>query len=138
MRWIDDRWSVLFSSEFQSHSFNVTFQLGSGSTDTPCVADVHSREVQDNDFVIMGTDGFFDNMFEEDVLEIMNIHCSKQDWLTGKVVNIANKLANRALELSKSSTESPFSVEAFDQGFIYTGGKLDDITVIVSCIHGPN
>ena len=47
----------------------------------------------------------------------------------------AKSLANLARRKAKDkSFLSPFSLAAKSAGFDYTGGKVDDITVIVSCV----
>ena len=47
----------------------------------------------------------------------------------------AKSLANLARRKAKDkSFLSPFSLAAKSAGFDYKGGKVDDITVIVSCV----
>ncbi|KAG0202647.1 hypothetical protein BGX28_004907 [Mortierella sp. GBA30] len=59
----------IFRTEEQQHSFNYPYQLGTGSTDSPTDAQVFTVKVQSGDIVVMGTDGIFDNLFDEDILE---------------------------------------------------------------------
>ncbi|KAI1320383.1 hypothetical protein EDD11_001185 [Mortierella claussenii] len=59
----------IFRTEEQQHSFNYPFQLGTGSTDSPTDAQVFTVKVESGDIVVMGTDGIFDNLFDEDILE---------------------------------------------------------------------
>ncbi|KAF9111223.1 hypothetical protein BGX27_005225 [Mortierella sp. AM989] len=59
----------IFRTEEQQHSFNYPFQLGTGSTDSPKDAQVFTVKVESGDIVVMGTDGIFDNLFDEDILE---------------------------------------------------------------------
>ncbi|KAF9437987.1 hypothetical protein BGZ76_010274 [Entomortierella beljakovae] len=58
-----------FRTEEQQHSFNYPYQLGTGSSDTPQDAQVFTVKVESGDIVVMGTDGIFDNLFDEDILE---------------------------------------------------------------------
>ncbi|KAF9202483.1 hypothetical protein BGZ49_007356 [Haplosporangium sp. Z 27] len=59
----------IFRTEEQQHSFNYPYQLGTGSTDTPQDALVFTVKVESGDIVVMGSDGIFDNLFDEDILE---------------------------------------------------------------------
>ncbi|KAF9574556.1 hypothetical protein EC968_006169 [Mortierella alpina] len=59
----------IFRTEEQQHSFNYPYQLGTGSTDSPTDAQVFTVKVESGDIVVMGTDGIFDNLFDEDILE---------------------------------------------------------------------
>ncbi|XP_021279457.1 probable protein phosphatase 2C 26, partial [Herrania umbratica] len=82
-----------------------------------------------------GSDGLFDNLFDREIVSTLSIHSD--------VVNAAKALANLASNHSKdSSIDSPYSLEARSKGFDVpfwkkilgmklTGGKVDDITVIV-------
>lgn len=49
--------------------------------------------------------------------------------------NIASLAQQRALDKHR---QTPFAAAAHDAGFRYVGGKLDDITVVVSYITGEN
>ncbi|KAG0004679.1 hypothetical protein BGZ80_009673 [Entomortierella chlamydospora] len=59
----------VFRTEEQQHSFNYPYQLGTGSTDHPSDALAFTVKVESGDIVVMGTDGIFDNLFDEDILE---------------------------------------------------------------------
>ncbi|CAD7923905.1 unnamed protein product [Amoebophrya sp. A120] len=60
---------ILFKSEEQVHDFNFPKQLGMHSDDMPEHGDVHSVKVQEGDLILCATDGIFDNLFDEDILE---------------------------------------------------------------------
>jgi hypothetical protein len=64
----------LFRSVEQQHSFNFPFQLGGGGGDRPEMADRHNIPVVENDLVVLGTDGLFDNLFDEEIVEIIDKH----------------------------------------------------------------
>ncbi|KAG0237959.1 hypothetical protein BGW42_008059 [Actinomortierella wolfii] len=59
----------IFRTEEQQHSFNFPYQLGTGSSDRPKDAQVFTVKIKNGDIVVMGTDGIFDNLFDEDILE---------------------------------------------------------------------
>lgn len=83
----------------------------------------------------MGSDGVFDNCFDEEIIEIV------QKGLQGENINDPQPLSE---EIGKLSSEhghdqtwrSPFQVGA-EKAYrrrVFAGGKLDDISVIVSQI----
>lgn len=115
-------------------SFNYPFQLGTASVTLPSDGDEVIIEVQENDYIVVGTDGLFDNLFDNDILEILN---NRQNLETEEE-NIAETIAKAAQLRSLSLFVTPFRQSAFELGLIDTphGGKLDDITVIVSRVTG--
>ncbi|KAL3850568.1 hypothetical protein ACJIZ3_012450 [Penstemon smallii] len=127
---------VVFSTSAQEHYFDCPYQLSSEPiSQTFLDATVTTVELMEEDTVVMGSDGLFDNVFDRDIVFIIN-SCNS-------VAEAAKALANLAHNHSKdSSFDSPYSQEARAQGFDVpwwkkimgmklTGGKLDDITVIV-------
>ncbi|KAJ3335349.1 hypothetical protein HDU91_002226, partial [Kappamyces sp. JEL0680] len=57
----------IFRSEEQQHSFNFPFQLGTNSRDSPNDTQLFTIKIQEGDVVVIGTDGLFDNVFDEDI-----------------------------------------------------------------------
>ncbi|KAL6984234.1 Hydrolase [Sarracenia purpurea var. burkii] len=87
--------------------------------------------VTHGDIVVAGTDGLFDNFHDSDIEEIVNrgIH---EGRLPPK---LASDIANFALIASQDKNSmSPFACTAWVNGFNVFGGKIDDITVVVSYI----
>eukprot|EP01043_Picozoa_sp_COSAG02_P025593 COSAG02_NODE_1443_length_12584_cov_2.587425_10_plen_256_part_00 len=64
----------LFRSVEQQHSFNFPFQLGGGGGDRPEMADRHNIPVAENDLIVLGTDGLFDNLFDDEITKIIDKH----------------------------------------------------------------
>ncbi|KAJ9048540.1 Protein phosphatase 2C 7 [Entomophthora muscae] len=74
---IRDRKEIIFRSPEQQHFFNCPYQLAirpNGPSrdgyicDKPSDAAVKSIQLKDHDIVILATDGYFDNMFDQDTL----------------------------------------------------------------------
>ncbi|KAJ1671014.1 hypothetical protein EV182_007867, partial [Spiromyces aspiralis] len=64
---------MIFRTEEQQHSFNYPYQLGTGEhSDKPTDAQIFRLKVRRGDIIIVGTDGLFDNLFDEDILEEVN------------------------------------------------------------------
>lgn len=101
--------------------------------------------IEIGDWLILGTDGLFDNMKTEEVLESIADCDGKYKVAHAKGIVIywyalenvepqvlAHRLAQTAMEFSMDENKtSPFAENANEAGFVYLGGKCDDITVVV-------
>lgn len=122
---------LIYYQAEQQHSFNFPFQLGTGSTDEPQDADLSEVEVEHGDVVVVATDGVLDNLFPEELVQIVK---------EGKIMRksekeIASRIAKIAFKKAKSEEgKTPFSVSANAAGHVYSGGKLDDISVICATV----
>ena len=127
-----------FRSEEQQYSFNFPYQCGTGC-ELPWNAFDNEHEVTaGKDFVVMGTDGLFDNLYDKDIEGCLQpgIKLVKDDeFELSNPEEVANCMAKKAYTLGKDGKYmSPFARGAFKSGYPYPGGKEDDITVIVSQI----
>jgi len=130
---------VKFKTPQQEHSFGYPFQVGhQEQSDRPEDALVSAVGLESGDIVIVGTDGLFDNLAEEDAITMaFDVQKLFSDSCMGtRATRLANELGNRAFLNSMDKwMETPYSkaaTEAFDM--VYSGGKKDDITVIVSIV----
>ena len=83
-----------------------------------------------------GTDGLFDNMFESEMELAINTLVEEEGCLEPEL--LAQVLAELALENSvKKEGISPYSEVASMEGYRRSGGKPDDITVVVAHILPP-
>ncbi|XP_052801004.1 protein phosphatase PTC7 homolog [Mya arenaria] len=128
---------VVHRSEEQQHYFNTPFQLtvalpeqeGLVLSDRAESAHKSSYKVQEGDILLMGTDGLFDNMHEDMIVDYISKYKDHKD--ASKVT--ASTIAERAHDLSfDPDYMSPFALAAIDSGIELRGGKPDDITVIVA------
>ena len=60
-----------FATHEQQHEFNFPFQLGAESTDRVADAVETDLEVHDGDIVLLGSDGLYDNVWNEDLLRLV-------------------------------------------------------------------
>ncbi|KAJ3119699.1 hypothetical protein HK098_005220 [Nowakowskiella sp. JEL0407] len=131
---------IVFRTEEQQHSFNFPYQLGTGSSDSPLDAQVYKVKVKHGDIVVLGTDGFFDNVFDDEVLDIVrkvSPNFGESDNISMDLPQrISDALLKRAREVAEDTRAptSPFQARAIEEGLYYQGGKLDDITVVVGVI----
>ncbi|KAI4316797.1 hypothetical protein L6164_024741 [Bauhinia variegata] len=125
---------TIFRSPVQQHDFNFTFQLESGSDgDLPSSGQVFTIPVAPGDVIIAGTDGLFDNLYNNEITAVV-VHAIRAG-LSPQVT--AQKIAALARQRAQDKDrQTPFSTAAQDAGFRYYGGKLDDTTVVVSYISG--
>ncbi|KAK3252757.1 hypothetical protein CYMTET_37963 [Cymbomonas tetramitiformis] len=136
---------VLFRSPPQQHDFNFPFQLGRSGSDMPTDAESFVVPVKSGDVVVLGTDGLFDNVFDRDLVDVTRNALSKPaEEKTGSpkenAAFAAKRIAEELAELAHTYSSdpwrpSPFSKAAAEAGYVYRGGKADDITVLVSVIH---
>ncbi|CAD7953288.1 unnamed protein product [Amoebophrya sp. A25] len=125
---------IIFKSEEQCHDFNFPKQLGTNSDDMPEHCDVHSVKVELGDIILVATDGVFDNLFDEDIVQ--------------KISNSNLTIDERNTELVKSAFilsldphyKSPFAVREREHAIQtkqdgtrppYNGGKPDDISAVL-------
>lgn len=127
---------TVFRSPVQQHDFNFTYQLESGNSgDLPSSGQVFTIPVAPGDVIIAGTDGLFDNLYNNEVTAVV-VHAMRAGL--GPQVS-AQKIAALARQRAQDKNrQTPFSTAAQDAGFRYYGGKLDDITVVVSYIASDN
>lgn len=122
--------SIEFKTEEQWHWFDCPRQLGTNSPDTPNDNAVYTvKEVQKGDIILLATDGLMDNLWEDEILDIVMTGEKEKrggDWT-------AQQLKERAAERGRDPfAESPYMERAIDGGLSVEGGKYDDISVLLS------
>nr|CCA25951.1 hypothetical protein SELMODRAFT_101879 [Albugo laibachii Nc14] len=128
-------WEVVYESKHQSHFFNCPYQLGHLNGDSPEISDQIEYSVQAEDVIILGTDGLFDNLYPSQIAIILD-HLGPNFLYEPQLVEeAANNIAHEAHQTSKCKQGStPFAIAARKAGYKYDGGKMDDITVIISMV----
>ncbi|KAH7656256.1 Protein-serine/threonine phosphatase protein [Dioscorea alata] len=116
------------------YGFNFPLQIQRGDDPSKLIQE-YNMALDEGDVVVTATDGLFDNIYEEEIAAIV----SKSLQASLKPSEIAELLALRAQEVGKSTGRSPFADAANAAGYTaFTGGKLDDVTVIVSIVQKSN
>lgn len=119
---------VNYRSTEQQHKFNFPFQCGTNG-DPISSALEFTHDIQPNDLVIMATDGLWDNVFDNEIINIVEEHKSSQ------LQQITDAIANFAYKKSKDKKfMSPFAKGAIQAGYRFAGGKEDDITVVAGIV----
>lgn len=148
-------YQIVYRTVPQQHFFNCPYQF-SRMPDIDCsgdailkrtveTADIGSTEVQPGDIVILGTDGLFDNAFDDDILDLLNRTCwpdsepnkpptTDPAILVDALIDIAVKAGHPPSGFCRPIV-TPFSKAAFDEvGRRLMGGKPDDITAVVAYV----
>ena len=123
---------IIFKSISQQHTFNYPYQIQYDGGDNIDEAIEDKIPIMFGDIIILGTDGLFDNIYPEQILEIVN----KNNNLN----NLAVQLVSKAFDLSKNNNWiSPFALEGKRNNINnMRGGKMDDITLVIAQIVDKN
>ncbi|XP_014244294.1 protein phosphatase PTC7 homolog [Cimex lectularius] len=132
---------VVHRSEEQQHYFNAPYQLSLpppyhtpiALSDRPESANTTNFRVEDGDVILLATDGVFDNLPDQILLNELSRVQGEKDPV--KLQLVANSIAFMARKLAfDEKFLSPFSKAARSQGWDVTGGKPDDITVLLATV----
>jgi protein phosphatase PTC7 len=119
----------------QQHFFNCPRQLGTNSLDMPHHADLYELAAQPGDIVVVGTDGLWDNLEPKEIMDGFALTGYELPCDEPTLVKVASHLTTAAFLVSRSTeVDTPFARNARRNNFNYSGGKLDDITVVVAVI----
>ncbi|CEM15543.1 unnamed protein product [Vitrella brassicaformis CCMP3155] len=123
---------VVLKSEFQCHDFNFPVQLGTGSSDLPEHADVTEAPTQPGDWVLLASDGVWDNLYDDDILRVLER--APNPVLAAE--EIAKAAYNHSLDTKR---RSPFTERERSHSMQNntTGGKPDDISVVAAKVKDP-
>ena len=114
----------------KQHSFNCPYQLGSQSGDRPSDAAVAAVDVFDNDILVLATDGFFDNLHASEIVHTCRQHSTAQPSVDANA--LAKQLCDEAYAAaSDGKRDTPFSQYCRRYGKRHSGGKMDDISVLI-------
>lgn len=152
--------SAVYRSVEQQHSFNCPYQLANlpkpikyqelidkgfstlitllkrtsqSMNDSAFDAETEMIPLKHGDIIIAGTDGLFDNMYDQDIIKTAEQVMLAYDQPQLIADALSKILVERAIQKGwDTSYKSPFARNAGKAGKKYIGGKLDDTTVIVA------
>ncbi len=130
---------LLAKAEEQCHSFNFPFQVGTNGDD-PSKAITHKHHVQQYDLVIAASDGLWDNLEVEEVLQEINKLSKENNSISLNTESLSQSISKKAEFVSYDKRYlSPFAKKARENKYKnFIGGKPDDITVVAAQIlHRP-
>jgi protein phosphatase PTC7 len=128
---VKNLYKILYKSEEQTHGFNIPYQVGKEG-DNPRNAQVNKIQLQVDDLVILATDGLWDNLSDEEITNVCNSFLDQKEL---EPMRLSKYIAEKVSLLSlKKDYESPFSKRAKENGYLFLGGKPDDITILIAKI----
>ena len=150
---------VAFASPALQHFFDCPYQLSydvyNDVTDSAEDAEVFEVPVEAGDVIIAGSDGVFDNVFDE---ELLDMTAKALEQAGGDELEAARTVAKEVAALARAHAadqkfESPYALESAKEagggkggglkmpgplGSIFgskpAGGKMDDITVVAAVV----
>ncbi|CAN6238741.1 unnamed protein product [Urochloa humidicola] len=126
---------MLRRSRAQQHRFNCPYQLNAklDGALVAAAAEVGEAPAKEGDIVVVGTDGLFDNVTDDELERIVRMGTA----LGFSPTNMAEVVAGFAFEAARCSyRDTPYSVLGRREPgrSCFTGGKPDDLTVVVAYI----
>ena len=121
---------IVSRSKEISHFFDCPYQLSLDSPDRPIDGTILQVEVIPGDIIVAGSDGVFDNINDELLIETINSGGVKAPIICKNIVNTARKVSLDPL------APTPYARLASRKGYTDfrngLGGKLDDISCVVA------
>lgn len=134
---------LIFRTEGQWHWFDCPMQLGTNSVDRPREdATLSVVELEEDDIVLALSDGVTDNLWEQDLLDVIlrslkNWENAKGDEVVGDrtagrgggMVYIAQQLLQTTKNIAQDpSAQTPYMEKAVDAGLAISGGMVYNLT----------
>jgi protein phosphatase PTC7 len=152
---------IAYLSQQQLRSFNLPYQLGyavgipnhSGIFETPADADTASIPVMPGDIILMATDGLFDNLDLDEIVDEISVWEKKYFPGSMRLIpdssmddiripcekgshameQLARQIVSKARMLSlDTKRDSPFALLAKENDIMWGGGMPDDTSVVVA------
>jgi len=119
----------------QEHDFGCPFQLGHHeASDKATDAMMTKLYLEHGDIVVLGSDGLWDNLSEIEIIESIESSVPINAAHDERAMDVAARnLLTTAYEVSMDKSRStPYSLSATEHfDMVYSGGKQDDISVLV-------
>ena len=123
-----------YRSPQQEHSFGFPYQLGHhANADTAEDAMLSTMAVNPGDVIVMGSDGLFDNLSDEEIIEKVEAGLLQGQSSSAIAQHVAFEAFGASVDKRRTTPFSLGACSAFNM--IYNGGKADDITVVVVEMH---
>jgi protein phosphatase PTC7 len=124
---------TFYRSFRQLHSFNRPYRIGGKDDDLNEAIDV-VHTIMENDLIVMGTNGFFHNLFNREIQEIIKEHAGDWGILKESPKILAENLAKKAAKHRADEIKESLSSKDADEKIVDPKGRKQDISVITSLI----
>lgn len=123
-----EKYYLAYEAPEGQHKFNCPYQVGYNGDNLSLALELVDFKTEPRDVVVVGTDGLWDNVYDEEIMRELDYGMSIQQ--------IAEDLSRVGYQSSKMEDyKSPFYKKAVHNGLsCVRRGKPDDITVIVAKI----
>ncbi|GBG29077.1 Protein phosphatase PTC7-like fig [Hondaea fermentalgiana] len=148
------QWDVMYRSQEMQKYFNCPDQLGPGCPDKPSRAETYELPLETGDIILAATDGVFDNISDANLcvlvkrfsLELQSLLPTDQGAFSAASVkhdaelrpwlhSVADRICQEAHLVGMNTTGiTPFSEQCRNAGYLFEGGKLDDVTVVAAMV----
>lgn len=129
------KYEIIHRSDPMMHHFNCPYQMGItpelkvDQFDSPASAREEQISVSAGDILLLASDGLFSNLFENQILEILQEYNSQPKQLVERLVEESNSFSTNKM------VDSPFALSAKEANICWSkGGRPDDTTIVVSQI----
>lgn len=113
-----------------SHYFDCPYQLSTDSPDRPRDGTRLNLELVPGDLVIMGSDGVFDNLSDQEVLKVIGDGLDKPNVYAKQLSDRSRKVSfNRKAETPYAKLAKRSGDPDYEDGL---GGKVDDVCCVVA------
>jgi protein phosphatase PTC7 len=130
---------LLVQANLSTVGFNFPRQIGSHGFGDVTEGATTVIGVEAGDVVVLGTDGLWDNIFEQEIGDVLLQLQTSIEESEEFVAAAAETLAAKASKYGADGLyDSPFAVRAREDGQEFQGGKLDDVAVIVAQVAHRN
>lgn len=124
---------VKFRTPQLEHEFGCPYQLGHHRyANSPADAELSTLPVVAGDVIVMGSDGLLDNMSDKEMVAQVGALLQAGAKPAAMAQQMAKVAFDNSLDKQRITPYSRAATEAFDM--VYSGGKPDDITVLVAVV----
>ncbi|KAL9652851.1 hypothetical protein ABK040_010883 [Willaertia magna] len=133
----DNNYQIVYRSIPQQHYHNAPYQLAvvphyltNKFQDEPTDAMCDAIPIENDDIIILASDGLFDNLYDQQIVDLVNQNINQMDeYQLSKLIAVKARRVGFGTDFV---TSTPFQDASEKEGIFYLGGKPDDITVVVS------
>ncbi len=125
-------YKMIMESFIQQHEFNYPYQLSNlphGLIHLPNSIKKFEIQLEKNDIIISSTDGLWDNLFLQEIIDLLN----KSDNLDKLMIDVINKINYLFDNIDNFERIGPFALNCIKNDNPYRKhSKKDDVTILIA------
>merc|ERR1711879_520996 len=129
---------VIYHSIESENYYGCPVQIGSNNDAETVIqgAELNVMQVKPGDWILVASDGVFDNILGEDLLRILNKRDNSATEIRNKCLGVVGKVYENTMD---PDSDTPYSrATSSELNMLYHGGKDDDTTCILIRIESPS